>query len=84
MKKIIFILLVCLCSCNNYKTTDDVRQVKKGISTNELKYLMGEPEKVEVNSNSEVWTFYYDSGGKYLNGLVVTIVDKKVLDFYSY
>lgn len=84
MKNLIFILLasIFLISCN--KSIEDVRKVKKGISVNELKYIMGEPKNIEINPGNETWTFYYDGGARRLNGLVTIIKDEKVVDFYSY
>jgi hypothetical protein len=84
MKKLFAIILVfLLISCSD-KTVEDVRQVKKGISVKELKYIMGEPNDVEIYPSYEQWEFYYDGGGRSLNGFVVIIYDDKVTDFYSY
>lgn len=84
MKKILIIFFVLLLISCSHKNAEDVRKVKKGISVNGLKYIMGEPEDVEVQPGSEEWLFYYDGGGKRLNGLEVTIQNDKVVDFYSY
>lgn len=84
MKKILFILLVVVTfSCAKKNTLEDARKVKIGITTNELKYLMGEPFEVEVNSDDEDWYFTYISGS-YRMGMHVTIIENKVVEFYSY
>lgn len=84
MKKLLLILLTVLAmSCN--VDVEKVKQVKVGMSTNELKYLLGEPWNVEVNNGYEEWYFTYSNGmngGN--NGFKVTIQDSKVADFYSY
>lgn len=84
MKKILFIVIIIFATSCDYKNTEDVRKITSGISTNELKYIMGDPEDVEIQPGYENWTFYYDGGGNRLNGLVVTIKSDKVVSFYSY
>ncbi len=83
MKNIV-ILLVCalFLSCNS-KTYEDAKKVKVGMSTNELKYIMGEPWDIEINNNYDELWFLYDSGS-HRNNLKVIIVNNKVYDFESY
>jgi len=86
MKKYLFILLIStlLISCG--KNASDVRQVKSGISTKELKYIMGEPREVLIQNGKEEWYFnYYNSGVLGVKEtLMVTIVNDKVITFMSY
>lgn len=82
MKKLLLILLaVFVVSCN--PDVEQVRKVKNGISTNELKYLIGEPWDIEIHNGYEEWYFTYSSNGRN-NGFVVTVQSSKVTDFYSY
>lgn len=84
MKKILLILslIFVLFSCNT-KDVEDVRQVKIGMSINELKYVMGKPFAIDIQPNVENWYFTYFSDG-YKQGLRVDIQNGKVVDFYSY
>jgi outer membrane protein assembly factor BamE (lipoprotein component of BamABCDE complex) len=83
MKKIfIIILILFLYSCASHDLKD-VRMLKTGMSTKELKYYMGEPWQVEVDSDEEDWYFMYMSGD-YKKYLVVTIVNRKIKSYYSY
>jgi len=83
MKKLFFIFLLLLAVSCSYKKFDDVRKVKKNISTAELKLIMGEPYDVEIEPGYEEWTFYYD-GGRKLNEFIVVIKSDTVTNFYSY
>lgn len=85
MKKLLILLLAVLAiSCN--PDVEKVKQVKVGMSTNELKYLLGEPWDIEIHNGYEEWYFTYSYGG--MNGhndsFQVTIQNSKVTDFYSY
>ena len=83
MKKIISLICVLiLFSCASHDV-EDVRMVKPGMSERELKYYMGEPWQVEIDSGEEEWYFEYMSGS-YKQYLVVTIVNGKVESYYSY
>lgn len=79
----LFILfLSILFGCNpDYK---QARLVKIGMTTDDLETIMGEPFSIEINSNNEEWYFTYDGPSSYSEGMVVTIVDKKIVKFYSY
>lgn len=84
----IFISIIGIASflffgCNVSPDIEAARQVKIGISDKELKYVMGEPWKVEVEPGKEVWYFTYHSSG-YSTGMHVELVNNKVIDFYSY
>lgn len=86
MKKYLFILLIStlLMSCG--KDASDARQVKPGISTKELKYIMGEPREIRIQDGHEEWYFHYNTNGvmSVQETLVVTIVNDKVTTFDSY
>lgn len=83
MKKIFYILLITtLISC--VKTADDARKVKVGLTETKLISVMGEPKYIRIENGSEVWVFPYGDGGVHNNWLYVTMVNKKVNDFYSY
>ena len=71
-----------LVSCNDCKenTANDVRKIKVGMSTNEVKYLLGEPRKIEIQNGYEEWYFCYDDE-IYGNIFEITIVNYKVIDF---
>jgi outer membrane protein assembly factor BamE (lipoprotein component of BamABCDE complex) len=86
MKKIIFILLASLLLASCQKTADDVRKVKVGISTNDLKYVMGEPHTIRVQNGLEEWFYTYQSEGFFSkrSGLNVEIKNDKVTNFESY
>ncbi len=83
MKKIVLALILCvtLFSCHT-KKLEDVRKVRVGISTNELKYIMGEPFSVELTPTEEVWRFGYLSPSA--QTLRVTVVNNSVTNFVSY
>ncbi len=82
MKKLLLILLAVIAiSCN--PDVSQVKQVKVGISTNELQYLLGEPFDIEVNNGYECWYFTYSCNGSN-DGFKVTVQNSKVVDFYSY
>ena len=79
---IILILAALLTSCNS-KSIDEVRKVKVGMSGNELKYIMGEPYIVEVNSDDEEWYFNYCMNSRKM-GIAVHIEKDRIVSFYSY
>jgi outer membrane protein assembly factor BamE (lipoprotein component of BamABCDE complex) len=82
MKKILILLLaVFAISCN--PDISQVQKVKTGMSTNELKYLLGEPFDIEVHNGYEDWYFNYIYNG-HNDGFMVTVQNSKVTDFYSY
>jgi len=82
MKKLLLILLaVLVISCN--PDIEQVKKVKVGISTNELKYLLGEPFDIEIHNGYEEWYFVYSVNG-HNDGFKVTVENSKVADFYSY
>ena len=86
MKKVFLLLAVLfLVSCNGFKvnTTNDVRKIKVGMSTNEVKYLLGEPKRIDIQNGYEEWYFRYEDK-MYKNTFEVTIVNYKVIDFESY
>lgn len=74
-----------LVSCNDCKenTANDVRKIKVGMSTNEVKYLLGEPRRIEIQNGYEEWYFRYE-GHLSVNTFEITIVNYKVIDFESY
>lgn len=80
---ILFIFLL-FASCS--KNASDARQVKVGISTKELKYIMGEPREIRVQNGHEVWYFHYNTNGvmSVQETLIVTIVNDKITYFESY
>jgi len=85
MKNILIILIsLLIISCS--KNASDVRQIKAGISTNELKYIMGEPREIRVQNGHEKWYFHYNTNGimSVQETLVVTISDDKIITFESY
>lgn len=86
MKNFLLIFVVILLLGCNSKTHEDVRKVKVGISTNDLKYIMGEPFVIRIDNGEEEWFFRYENTDFFsqTNGLQVTIVNDKVTDFYSY
>ena len=83
MKKILLLLLLIILSSCNRPSINQARQVKIGINTNELKYLMGEPYDIEFDSNGEKWYFVYrvDCHDDYMR---VNVVNDRVTDFISY
>ncbi len=86
MKKVFLLLAVLfLVSCNDCKenTANDVRKIKVGMSTNEVKYLLGEPRKISIQNGYEEWYFRYEDE-IYRNTFEITIVNFKVIDFESY
>ena len=86
MKKVFLLLAVLfLVSCNDCKenTANDVRKIKVGMSTNEVKYLLGEPKRIEIQNGYEEWYFRYESHFS-VNTFEITIVNFKVIDFESY
>lgn len=81
MKKILFIgLFACLFSCNRI---EDVRNVKVGMSTVELKYFLGSPRNIYIAPGYETWYFQYYSGIQ-TNGLEVIVAGDKVTNFSTY
>lgn len=84
MRKIIllFVFFIVL-SCGKINNLEDVRQIKTGMSVNEVKYFLGEPEIVDVENGYEEWQFEY-RGDYYNNTFVITIVNEKVYDFRTY
>ncbi len=83
MKKIISIICaIILFSCVSHDV-EDVRMLKQGMSKRELKYYMGEPWLVEVDSDEEEWYFSY-MYGSYKQHLAVTIIGGKIKSFYTY
>ena len=88
MKKFILLLTIAftLLSCNiGYKdnTANDVRKIRVGMSTNEVKYLLDEPRRIEVQNGYEEWYFRYE-GKLSVNTFVITVIDNKVSDFQTY
>lgn len=84
MKSLILniLLLTLFISCGpDYK---QARLVKVGMSTDDLVTIMGEPFSIEINSNNEEWYFTYRGPSSNNEGMVVRIVDKKIVNFYSY
>ena len=69
-------------SCES-KTLKDARQVKVGMSTQDLVYVMGDPWTVDINDDNEEWYFTYDSGG-YRSHMVVYVKNNKIESFNSY
>lgn len=86
MKNLFILIAIFLAiSCGDPKTIDDARMVKVGMTTKDLKYYMGEPYEIEVNSYGEEWYFRYDGGNSdHRQTMWVTIKDDKVESFYSY
>ena len=86
MKKLLItcLALIFLSSC--YHDIEDVRKVKIGISTNDLKYVMGEPHTIRVQNGLEEWFYAYKSDGVFgkTSGLNVEIKNDKVTNFESY
>jgi hypothetical protein len=81
MKKILFIgLFACLFSCNG---VEDVRNVKVGMSTVELKYFLGNPNNIYVAPGYERWYYKYFSGIRD-NSLEVIVIGDKVTNFTAY
>lgn len=76
-----FLLILVGCSIPDYK---QARLVNIGTTTDELETIMGEPFSIEINSGDEEWFFTYSSPSGRREGMVVTIIDKKVVKFYSY
>lgn len=86
MKKVFLLLAVLFfVSCYDFKenTANDVRKIKVGMSTNEVKYLLGEPRRIEVQNGYEEWYFRYDDK-IYRNTFEIIIINNKVNDFTSY
>ena len=77
-----FLMIVFLVSCEN-KTLKDARQVKVGMTTQDLVYIMGDPLTVEVNDDNEEWYFTYYSGD-YKSRMVVYVKNNKIESFSSY
>lgn len=75
-------MIVSLMSCES-KTLQDARQVKVGMTTRDLVYVMGEPWTVDVNDDKEDWFFTYESNG-YKSHMVVYVKNNKVESFTSY
>jgi len=71
-----------LVSCES-KTLKDARQVKVGMSTQDLVYVMGDPWTVDVNDDNEEWYFTYDSG-KHRSHMIVYVKNNKIESFSSY
>lgn len=86
MKKVFLLLAVLFfVSCNDLKenTGNDVRKIKVGMSTNEVKYLLGEPRRIEIQNGYEEWYFSYE-GMFYRNTFEIIVINNKVNDFNSY
>ena len=86
MKKVFLLLAVLfLVSCNDCKnnTANDVRKIKVGMSTNEVKYLLGEPKRIDIQNGYEEWYFRYE-GQLSVNTFEITIINYKVIDFESF
>lgn len=85
MKKIL-ISFICLLFVSCSKDAEDARQVKVGISTKELKYIMGEPREIRIQNGHEIWYFHYNTNGiiSPQETLIVTIVNDKITYFESY
>ena len=86
MKKIFLLLVVLfLVSCNDCKenTANDVRKIKVGMSTNEVKYLLGEPRRIGIQNGYEEWYFRYE-GQLSVNTFDIIIINSKVSDFNTY
>jgi len=85
MKKLLIIFIsLLIVSCT--KDASDARQVKVGISTKELKYIMGEPREIRIQNGHERWYFNYNANGTLspTETLEVTIISDKITDFESY
>ncbi len=85
MKKTILILLTFTLISSCAITVDDARKIKIGISTNELKYIMGNPYEVNLNNGYEEWHFTYENGiFNPRSTMIVIIKNDKVTNFNSY
>lgn len=84
MKKILFIFLFPLVMLSCYKSVSDARQVKVGMSGNELKYIMGEPTEIKVYPGREVWSFDYCDGNNTLERMEIVIANDKIITFTTY
>lgn len=84
-KTFLLCVMVLIVSCNdiNIIEMDKIKQVKVGISTNEMKYLLGEPYDIEINNGYEEWYFRYRVCG-HKNTFNVRVQNSKVIDFQSY
>jgi len=84
MKKHILLFLVViltLVACNK-KRVEDARRIQIGQSTIEVKYLMGEPFKVQVDDDGEVWYYNYFYGDRRMR-MYIKIKNGKVTSFKS-
>ncbi len=86
MKKVFILLIVFFfLSCNDSKenTINDMRKIKVGMNTNEVKYLLGEPKRIDVQNGYEEWYFRYNVNLS-VNTFQIIVVNNKVSDFSSY
>lgn len=83
MKKLLLIITIAIFAISCSRSLEEVRQVKIGMSANELKYIMGDPFTIHVEPGYETWYFSYSANG-YKQHLSVTMVKDTVKDFYSY
>ena len=85
MKRLVllFLLVISLVSCGtrDSNTANDIRKVKVGISSNELKYLLGEPINIKIETDYEIWRFIFDVNCMVTNRFDVIIVNNKVESF---
>lgn len=85
MKKLILLLTILfLTSC---LSENEVRQVKIGMTTEELIKTLDdeEPWSIEIEPDHEKWYYtYYTGGNGRKNGLCIYIRNNKVINFHSY
>ena len=86
MKKIILFctILFVFSSCDGTKTNtiSDIEKIKVGMSENEVKYLLGEPEDVKIQNGYKILRFNYQSKS-YTNWFYIYIAKDKVYNFES-
>lgn len=74
---VLAVLALGLAACGNKRTPDNLARVKSGMSTEEVKAILGKPDRVETGSilGLEGTTFFYEKDGakvqiQFINGEV--------------
>ncbi len=87
MKKMILFgfILFWFASCDKTKTNtiSDVQKIKVGMSENEVKYILGEPNDVQIENGYKELEFLYETES-YRHRFNVVIVNGEVNNFESY
>lgn len=61
-----------------------IRQVKKGMTSNELVSIMGEPDELVKYDDSETWSYDYQQKNQSSSTMTITIENDSIQYFHSF